>query len=63
MVRKKIVEIPLRENLLTRPYNTVFDVIVSPKRTNGFKWNVDVREATLEGLKEYIRKEYEPPSL
>jgi hypothetical protein len=41
----------------------VFDVIVSPKRTNGFKWNVDVRDATLEGLKEYIRKEYEPPSL
>ena len=41
----------------------MFDVIVSPKRTNGFKWNVDVRDATLEGLKEYIRKEYEPPSL
>ncbi|RIA88938.1 hypothetical protein C1645_825560 [Glomus cerebriforme] len=41
----------------------VFDVIVSPKRTNGFKWNVDVRDATLEGLKEYIRKEYNPPSL
>ena len=53
----------LRGNSLTRHYNTVFDVIVSPKRTNGFKWNVDVRDATLEGLKEYIRKEYEPPSL
>ncbi|RIA79206.1 hypothetical protein C1645_110256 [Glomus cerebriforme] len=44
-------------------FEYVFDVIVSPKRTNGFKWNVDVRDATLEGLKEYIRKEYEPPSL
>src|ERR1043165_1870945 len=60
---KIIVETPLRENLLTFHYNSVFDVIVSPKRTNGFKWNVDVRDATLEGLKEYIRKEYEPPSL
>ncbi|EXX67710.1 hypothetical protein RirG_111980 [Rhizophagus irregularis DAOM 197198w] len=33
-------------------FEYVFDVIVSPKRTNGFKWNVNVRDATLEGLKE-----------
>jgi hypothetical protein len=51
----------LKEKLSKNEY--VFDFIVSPKRTNGFKWNVDVRDATLEGLKEYIRKEYEPPSL
>ncbi|EXX61276.1 hypothetical protein RirG_172670 [Rhizophagus irregularis DAOM 197198w] len=38
---------------------SVFDIIVSSKRTNGFKWNA----ATLEGLKEYIRKNMKPPSL
>ncbi|CAG8572846.1 13709_t:CDS:2 [Ambispora leptoticha] len=51
----------LKEKLCKTEY--VFDFIVSPKRTNGFKWNVDVRDATLEGLKKYIRKENEPPSL
>ena len=33
-----------------------FDVIVSPKRTNGFKWIVNIEEATLEGLKNSIRE-------
>ncbi|PKK57326.1 hypothetical protein RhiirC2_798237, partial [Rhizophagus irregularis] len=33
-----------------------FDVIVSPRRTNGFKWIVNIEEATLEGLKNSIRK-------
>jgi hypothetical protein len=33
-----------------------FDVIVSPKRTIGFKWIVNIEEATLEGLKNSIRE-------
>jgi len=33
-----------------------FDVIVNPKRTNGFKWIVNIEEATLEGLKNSIRE-------
>ncbi len=33
-----------------------FDVIVSPKRTNGFKWIVNIEEATFEGLKNSIRE-------
>jgi hypothetical protein len=41
----------------------VFDVIVSLKRTKTIKWTVNINDAILDGLKEYIRKEYEPPSL
>ncbi|GBB88900.1 hypothetical protein RclHR1_01550034 [Rhizophagus clarus] len=63
MVRRKDHrERHLRGNLLTRHYVTVLDVILSPKRTNRSKWNVDVSDVTLEGLKEYIRKENEPSS-
>ncbi|CAG8832011.1 25546_t:CDS:2, partial [Gigaspora margarita] len=51
----------LEEKLSKNEY--VFDVIVSPKRTNGFRWTANIEHATLEGLKKYIRKEYEPPSL
>ncbi|RGB38562.1 hypothetical protein C1646_691975 [Rhizophagus diaphanus] len=40
-----------------------FDVVVSPKRTKGFKWTVDIEHATLEGLKSSIREKYQPPSL
>ncbi|CAB4428560.1 unnamed protein product [Rhizophagus irregularis] len=40
-----------------------FDVIVSPKRTKGFKWTVNIDNATLEGLKEYIREMDKPPAL
>ena len=37
---------------------------MSPKRTKGFKWTVDIGDATLEGLKEYIRKmDDKPPAL
>ena len=57
------MEIPFYKKLLTCYYTTMFDVIVSLKWTNRFKWNVDVREVTFEGLKKYIRKEYELPSL
>ena len=39
-----------------------FDVVVHPKRKSN-KWTANIEHATLEGLKEYIRKEYEPPSL
>ncbi|PKK63104.1 hypothetical protein RhiirC2_855241 [Rhizophagus irregularis] len=39
-----------------------FDVVVSPKRKSN-KWTANIEHATLEGLKGYIRKEYEPPSL
>ncbi|RGB38330.1 hypothetical protein C1646_755854 [Rhizophagus diaphanus] len=45
---------------------TAFDVIVSPKRTKGFKWTewtVNIDDATLEGLKEYIREMDKPPAL
>ncbi|PKY55284.1 hypothetical protein RhiirA4_474629 [Rhizophagus irregularis] len=40
-----------------------FNVIVSPKRMKGFKWTVDIEDATLEDLKEYIRKECELSAL
>ncbi|RIA99378.1 hypothetical protein C1645_870075 [Glomus cerebriforme] len=33
---------------------TAFDVVVSPKRTKGFKWTVNIEHATLDSLKEYI---------
>src|SRR3954447_4342965 len=42
---------------------TEFDVVVRPKQTKSFKWTVNIEEATLEGLKEYIREEYNPPAL
>ncbi|GES72858.1 hypothetical protein GLOIN_2v1881079 [Rhizophagus clarus] len=35
-------------------YIIAFDVIVSPKRTKGFKWTADIEDAILEDLKEYI---------
>ena len=38
-------------------------VIVRPKQTKSFRWTVNIEDATLEGLKEYIRDEYKPPSL
>jgi hypothetical protein len=42
---------------------TAFDVIVNPKRTKSFKWTVNIEQATLEGLKNSIRKKYQLPSL
>lgn len=56
---------PVLQGPLTRPgcCITVFDVIVGPKRTNGFKWTVNIDDATLDGLKEYIREEYNPATL
>ncbi|CAG8606994.1 2567_t:CDS:2 [Gigaspora margarita] len=50
----------LEEKLSKNEY--VFDVIVSPKEMNSFRWTANIEHATLEGLKKYIRKEYEPPS-
>ncbi|CAB4418757.1 unnamed protein product [Rhizophagus irregularis] len=40
-----------------------FDVVVSPKRTKGFKWTVNIEDATLEGLKNSIREMEKPPAL
>ncbi|CAG8639269.1 648_t:CDS:2, partial [Funneliformis caledonium] len=34
--------------------SVAFDVVVSPKRTKGFKWTVNIEHATLDGLKEHI---------
>src|SRR5437763_13611702 len=42
---------------------TEFDVVVRPKQTKSFKWTVNIEEATLDGLKEYIRKTEKPPAL
>jgi hypothetical protein len=42
---------------------TEFDVVVKPKQTKSFKWTANFEEATLDGLKEYIREEYNPPAL
>ncbi|CAI2190790.1 10445_t:CDS:2, partial [Funneliformis geosporum] len=39
-----------------------FDVIVHPKRKPN-KWTANIEHVTLEGLKEYIRKMYQPPAL
>src|SRR5436190_23623809 len=39
-----------------------FDVVVHPKRKPN-KWTANIEHATLEGLKEYIRKVYQPPAL
>ncbi|GBC13590.2 hypothetical protein GLOIN_2v1580557 [Rhizophagus irregularis DAOM 181602=DAOM 197198] len=39
-----------------------FDVVVHPKRKPN-KWTANIEHATLEGLKEYIRKMYQPPAL
>ncbi|PKY30164.1 hypothetical protein RhiirB3_447111 [Rhizophagus irregularis] len=40
-----------------------FDVVVSPKRTKGFKWTVNIEHATLDGLKEHIRGVHKTPAL
>ncbi|CAG8655720.1 10137_t:CDS:2, partial [Ambispora leptoticha] len=40
-----------------------FDVVVSPKRTKGFKWTVNIEHATLEALKDSIRAVYQTPAL
>ncbi|CAG8519914.1 4542_t:CDS:2 [Ambispora leptoticha] len=40
-----------------------FDVIVSPKRTKGFKWTVNIEQATFEALKDSIRAVYQTPAL
>ncbi|CAB4434028.1 unnamed protein product [Rhizophagus irregularis] len=39
-----------------------FDVVLHPKRKPN-KWTASIEQVTLEGLKDYIRKEYGPPSL
>jgi hypothetical protein len=39
-----------------------FDVIVHPKRKSN-KWTANIEHASLDGLKEYIRKMYQPPAL
>ncbi|CAG8657611.1 12852_t:CDS:2, partial [Ambispora gerdemannii] len=41
----------------------MFDVIVSPKRTKGFKWTVNIEQATLEALKDSICAVYQTPVL
>ena len=38
-----------------------FDVVVHPKRKPN-KWTANIEHVSLEGLKEYIRKMYQPPS-
>ncbi|PKK65708.1 hypothetical protein RhiirC2_785750 [Rhizophagus irregularis] len=43
--------------------SSAFDIVVSPKRTKGFKWTVNIEDATFEGLKNSIREKYPPPSL
>ncbi|RHZ75348.1 hypothetical protein Glove_216g149 [Diversispora epigaea] len=40
-----------------------FDVVVSPKRTKGFKWTVDVDHATIEDLKKVIYDIEKTPAL
>ncbi|RHZ65133.1 hypothetical protein Glove_319g193 [Diversispora epigaea] len=49
--------------LLTHRYYAEFDVVVSPKRTKGFKWTVNVDHATLEGLKKVIYDIEKTPAL
>src|SRR3954468_3327459 len=39
-----------------------FDVVVHPKRKPN-KWTANIEHVTLEGLKEYMRKMYQPPAL
>jgi hypothetical protein len=48
---------------LTQAVYCTFEVIVSPKRTKGFKWTVNIEHATLEGLKNSIRAMYQTPAL
>ncbi|PKY41674.1 hypothetical protein RhiirA4_539787 [Rhizophagus irregularis] len=58
--------LPLRaanRNYLIASSMVSFDIVVSPKRTKGFKWTVDIDNATLDGLKEYIREMEKPPAL
>src|SRR5437763_3261337 len=45
-----------------RLHITDFDVVVHPKRKPN-KWTANIENATLEGLKDYIRKVYQPPEL
>jgi|SRR5947199_6058785 len=45
-----------------RLHITDFDVVVHPKRKPN-KWTANIEHATLEGLKDYIRKVYQPPAL
>ncbi|GBB90811.1 hypothetical protein RclHR1_01790018 [Rhizophagus clarus] len=51
------------KSILIYPYNVEFDVIVKPKRTNGFKWIVNIEQATLESLKETINTRYQNSDL
>ncbi len=62
MIYKKIVKIPLYENLLIYYYNIIFNIIMSLKWMSGFKWNVNVRDMILKSFKKYICKEYNSPS-
>src|SRR5436305_2184336 len=45
-----------------RLHITDFDVVVHPKRKPN-KWTANIEHATLEGLRDYIRKVYQPPAL
>ncbi|CAG8733471.1 31467_t:CDS:2, partial [Racocetra persica] len=40
-----------------------FDVVVVHPKQKANKWTANIEHATLEGLKDYIRKMYQPPAL
>ena len=48
---------------LNEHFITEFDIVVSPKRTKGFKWTVNIEHATLEGLKKSVQAMYQTPAL
>ncbi|RGB36231.1 hypothetical protein C1646_758340 [Rhizophagus diaphanus] len=60
--QKLLERIALLEKSLSKSVYA-FDIVVSPKRTKSFKGTVDIDDATLDGLKEYIREMEKPPAL
>ncbi|CAG8853076.1 37261_t:CDS:1, partial [Gigaspora margarita] len=52
----------LRENFSNRYCIVEFEVVVHPKRKAN-KWTTNIEKASLVGLKDYIRKMYQPPAL
>src|SRR5579859_2056435 len=62
MVRR-LDTVDRKNNILLTSYCvTEFDVVVSPKRKAN-KWTVNIEQAGLEDLKDYIRELYRPPAL
>ncbi|PKC54368.1 hypothetical protein RhiirA1_542909 [Rhizophagus irregularis] len=63
LLNKSLMSLLNQQHFLTEHFITVFEVVVKPKRTKGFKWTVNIEHASLEGLKNSIRETCPTPAL